>query len=283
MSTFDTVRLVCKHGGTFIKKNLPTIMTIGAGIGVGVTSYFAIKATPAAMEKIKEKEALDPDMTTLQKVAVAVPEYAPAIVAFAITEGLLLGANHINLKKIATISALYSALSADKKTKEKALKAAEEIIGKEKMDDIKKAVGVTKESVVATSEGMNDYEAEKLAEKIEYSKQGKNEVRPCRFNWTGQLFHNSYNGLYAGLLKASEQFRWPTAAERKEGRVGLVCINDLLHYIKCPACGAGDEYAFVCSGPNEELQWSITETTIDDKLGYEVYIWPDPTNDFTED
>ena len=75
---FEIVKTVTK----FVKKSKNTIIkyapqilaVAGAGCFVAGT-YCAIKETPEAMRRLEEKEALDPNMTKPEKVAVMAPAY----------------------------------------------------------------------------------------------------------------------------------------------------------------------------------------------------------------
>lgn len=268
MGTIDTVKVVWKHGSSFIKRNLPTIMTVGAGIGVAVTVGLAIKATPSAVEKIRAKEEIDPDMTTLQKVAVGAPDYAATIMAFAITEGLMFGANHMNLKRIATISALYSALSADKKTKEKVLSAAEEIIGKEKMDDIKKAVGMEEKTPKEAVKNDDDIlPGEAVSSTAAFS--GRYEKRPCRLTYNnqqiGETFINSFNGIDEAMSDC--------ACEAET--YGAVSMDKVMSRLKMSKAYIGSILAL-----DKDMDYSITADKINGATGWNVELSDEPLIDY---
>lgn len=256
MNKIEVAKRVYRHGIRWVKKNLPMILSVGAGIGVAVTVYEAVKETPKAVEKIKEKEKLDPDMTTLQKVAVGAPEMKATIIAFLVTEGMLVASTGSWMKKVAGFSVLYSAVVADKETKEKALKAAEELIGKEKMDALKKQVGLE------TSDG---YTAEKTAKRDNTPKFGRNEIRPCRCKLTGAICRNSYNGLVAGMEDSIEEAK----------TYGIVSMGDVLYRCKFPDGDIGSMMVF-----DKDLDFNIVETTIDGAVGWELNILQDPVPDY---
>lgn len=246
MDKIKAAKHLWKAAGHFVKKNLPTIMTIGAGVGCAVTVGLAIKATPRAVEKIEEKKKKDPDLTIWEKIAVGGPEYAAAIMAFLVTEGLLFGSNHVNLKRIAGLGALYSAVCADKETKEKALKAAEEFIGKEKMTEIREKV---------------------LEEK--QPKFGSGERRPCILSYQnfqiGGIFYNSYDGIDMAMTDALEEAK----------TYGAVKLSDVLSRLKMP-----DEYYI---GDilvlDKDMDYCVYATTINGTPGWNVSLSTEPLID----
>ena len=263
MSKIETAKKVGEFMIHFAKKNLPSIMSVCGGIGVVVTTGLAIKETPKAMEKIEAKKVKDPDISALEMVAVAVPEYAPALIAFAITEGLIFGANHINLKRIAALGALYTGVCADNKTKDKAIKALEEIVGKEKVDELKKKLDIS-EPEVANSIGQDAYTVEKCIS------QGKNEKRPCVLGYTGSEFRATYNELKAGIQKCKEYFS-------PIGDAMYISLGDVLYNLHAPACDAGDQLGF-----GEDFDADVVECNFNGTLGWKVIFYTQPTDDYDQ-
>ena len=258
MSKIETAKKVGEFMIHFAKKNLPSIMSVCGGIGVVVTTGLAIKETPNAMEKIEAKKVKDPDISALEMVAVAVPEYAPALIAFAITEGLIFGANRINLKRIAALGALYTGVCADKETKEKALKALEEVVGKEKVEEIKKRIDPDGKACL----NQEAFDVEKA------TKYGKNEKRPCIIGFTGSKFVASYNELAAGIKKSKEAFS-------PVGDAFYISLGDVLYNLHAPACDAGDLLGF-----QNDFDALIVECIIDGTVGWKVVFCSDVLPDY---
>ena len=111
----------------------PQIMAVvGAGCFIGAT-VCAIKETPKAMEKLEEKKALDPEMSTLQKAAVLVPEYKKTLIFTGVGIGFTFGAWKIEATRMAEITAIASAALKDN---ERLVAAAKEVVGEEKTGEI---------------------------------------------------------------------------------------------------------------------------------------------------
>lgn len=123
--------------GYFIKKNMPTILSIGAAIGVVVSNVLTNKASIKATLKIDEVEKKKHrELTFIEEVKVAAPIYAPSIVVGAATIGCIFGSNFLNKKQLAALAGAMSILQANFK------RYREEVVhevGKEKEEDIWKA------------------------------------------------------------------------------------------------------------------------------------------------
>lgn len=124
-----------------IVKHGPQIMAVaGAACFIGAT-VCAIKETPKAMAKLEEKKALDPDMTTLQKMAVAGPEYKTTMAFTAAGVGLTLGAWKFEADKVAKDLAAVGSVASialDKNTK--LVEEMKKQVGEEKTEEIVKTV-----------------------------------------------------------------------------------------------------------------------------------------------
>lgn len=125
-------KLFGKSKSTIIKHG-PQIMAVaGAVCFIGAT-VCAVKETPKAMEKLEEKKAIDPDMTTLQKAAVIVPEYKKTIGMSILGVGLTAGAWHLVNGRMAALSTM---LATAVKDKESLIEASKEVVGEEKTGEI---------------------------------------------------------------------------------------------------------------------------------------------------
>jgi len=96
--------------GLGVKKNAPKLLTAVSVFGVGWTAYESAKATPEAMEHIREAEidkqikTGDPDakLTVLEKVKVAGPDYAKTAVVGTGTAVCMVTSTALSGKQVAT-------------------------------------------------------------------------------------------------------------------------------------------------------------------------------------
>ena len=76
--------------GYFIKRNMPTILSIGAAVGVVLSNILTNKASIQATLKVDEVEKKKHrELTFIEEVKVVAPIYAPSIVVGAATIGCL--------------------------------------------------------------------------------------------------------------------------------------------------------------------------------------------------
>lgn len=165
---------VGRNVATSAKDGAPTLMSIAAVLGLGLTVFLSLKAKPKFDEEVKKgkeqmKDLEEPDdedeeeedseektekdeMTEKErkekrrKLRIQIllrlgKTIAPAVLSALITIALILGANHINVTRIATLTAGYEAVTGDLKKELQKYKAkASEIVGEEKAADIERAV-----------------------------------------------------------------------------------------------------------------------------------------------
>lgn len=128
--------------GYFIKRNMPTILSIGAAIGVVVSNVLTNKASIKATLKIDEVEKKKHrELTFVEEVKVVAPIYAPSIVVGAATIGCIFGSNFLNKKQLTALAGAMSLLQANFK------RYRDEVVhevGKEKEEDIWKASRASK-------------------------------------------------------------------------------------------------------------------------------------------
>lgn len=267
MTKLEMARRAWKHGKHFVKKNLPMILSVGAGIGTAVTVVMAVKEAPKAAERVKEKEKIDPNMTVPEKIVVGGQQMPATIMAFLITEGLIFASTGSWMKRVAGFSVLYSAAVADKESKDKVLKAAEKLIGKDMMDEFKKQVGITEPISAKDAEDMINN-----PEQIE----GKNEIRRCELALTGQIFDASYNDLVRGLEYSRRRIK-PNDYGSLRDLNDYMALNDICIKIKCPTSDIGDQIGYAAG---DDFRWSIVPENIKGAAGWKVYIYPDPKDSF---
>lgn len=134
--------------GYFIKRNMPTILSIGAAIGVVVSNVLTNKASIKATLKIDEVEKKKHrELTFVEEVKVVAPIYAPSIVVGAATIGCIFGSNFLNKKQLAALAGAMSILQAN--FKRYRTEVVNEV-GKEKEENIWKASRPNNESLYKT-------------------------------------------------------------------------------------------------------------------------------------
>lgn len=123
--------------GYFIKRNMPTILSIGAAVGVVVSNILTNKASIKATLKVDEIEKKKHrELTFIEEVKVVAPIYAPSIVVGAATIGCIFGSNFLNKKHLAALAGAMSILQAN--FKRYRTEVVNEV-GKEKEENIWKA------------------------------------------------------------------------------------------------------------------------------------------------
>ena len=120
------------NGTQLIKKlcdNSSTILTCVGAIGVIATTVMAVKATPKAVEILREAEDEKGEaLTKLEVVNVAGPLYIPTVLAGISTIACIFGANVLNKRNQASLMSAYALL--DNSYKEY-MKKTEELYGDE--------------------------------------------------------------------------------------------------------------------------------------------------------
>lgn len=143
--------------GYFIKRNMPTILSIGAAIGVVVSNVLTNKASIKATLKIDEVEKKKHrELTFVEEVKVVAPIYAPSIVVGAATIGCIFGSNFLNKKQLAALAGAMSLLQANFK------RYRDEVVhevGKEKEEDIWKASRASRASKTPLYKSISEQEA----------------------------------------------------------------------------------------------------------------------------
>lgn len=134
--------------GYFIKRNMPTILSIGAAVGVVVSNILTNKASIKATLKVDEIEKKKHrELTFIEEVKVVAPIYAPSIVVGAATIGCIFGSNFLNKKQLAALAGAMSILQAN--FKRYRTEVVNEV-GKEKEENIWKASRPNDESLYKT-------------------------------------------------------------------------------------------------------------------------------------
>lgn len=105
------------HSVNAVSRHLPTILTVTAVAGVGVTAFLTGKATLAAQEKIKEAEKEKGDILKTDEMIKATYKcYIPAAIAGTATVGCIIWSNRSSAQQLAM--ALTAARNIEKQWKE---------------------------------------------------------------------------------------------------------------------------------------------------------------------
>ena len=100
--------------GYFVKRNMPTILSIGAAVGVVVSNILTNKASIKATLKVDELEKKKHrELTFTEEVKAVAPIYAPSIVVGAATIGCIFGSNFLNKKQIVALAGAMSILQSN--------------------------------------------------------------------------------------------------------------------------------------------------------------------------
>lgn len=121
----------------FMKKNLPTILTIAGAGGAVASVVLAVKATPKAMKLIEERKAREEKekLTALETIDACWKEYIFTGVTLTAAVACGLGANFLHLKGQAALLGLYSAQTEMFKAYKKEMS---EIVGAEQETEVRK-------------------------------------------------------------------------------------------------------------------------------------------------
>lgn len=115
-----------------------TLLTCVGAAGVVATSAMAVKATPKAIELLKNAEAEKGDkLTKMEIVKTAAPVYIPAAVTGVATVACVFGANVLNKHQQAAMASAYALLD---RTYKAYSNKVEELYGEESSAEIKEAL-----------------------------------------------------------------------------------------------------------------------------------------------
>lgn len=152
-----SMKAVTKGVSEGVKKNAPSILSGVAVAGLVTTVILAVKATPKANEILEErkkeleelakkKESDDISKEEIRKERIKVevntaaaltPIVGPAVISGFATGACIIGANYINLRRLADISAMYE-ITNDAYLRYK--KKTKDVIGEKKSEEIDKKV-----------------------------------------------------------------------------------------------------------------------------------------------
>jgi len=122
----------------FLKRNSSTILTCIGAVGVIFTAVTAAKATPKAMELIRQAECdKNEELTNIEKIKIAAPAYIPSILIGGSTIACIFGANALNERQQAALTSAYILLdNTYKEYKNKVI----EVLGEESNQKVIQAI-----------------------------------------------------------------------------------------------------------------------------------------------
>ena len=191
--------------GRFIADKSPTILTVMGVTGLVGTVVLAVKATPEAMRRIEDEDALrgsdDPmyyaqkisPMSKLDHVKAGWKPYIPAALSGAVSIACILGANSVHNKRNAAVIGLYT---------------LSESAYKEYREKVASTIGDKKEREVR-SEIVKDHILENPARNTEIFVTGTGD----------QLCYDDLTGRY--FMSSAEKIR------KAQNDVNATCINDM--------------------------------------------------------
>lgn len=223
----------------FLKRNSGTILTGIGSAGVIVTSVMAVKATPKAINIIREaKEEKGEDLTAIETVRAVGPIYIPAIISGVSTISCIFGANILNKRSQVALASAYAFL--DNSYKEYKNKVSE-LYGDDANNNIREEIAKDK---------YKDYNDSFTDDK--------------------QLYFDEYSGRYfqstpEDIQKAEYELNRTLSIDDE------VYLNDWYEYIGLEPLDHGKDFGW-SNGINYEQYWqswidfSHTKTVLDDGL-----------------
>ena len=127
---------------SFIKRNMPTLLTCLGATGVVATAILAVKETPKVLNLLEnsEKEKGE-ELTILEKVKIASPIYIPSVITGMATIACIFGSNIISKNQQATLMSAYALLdNAYKEYRKK----ADELYGEQAGEQIREEIAKDK-------------------------------------------------------------------------------------------------------------------------------------------
>ena len=241
---------------TFVKKNGSTILTCMGGVGVVATSVMAVKATPKALLILEEAEKeKGEELTTIEKIQVAMPAYIPSVLVGVSTIACIFGANALNKRQQASLMSAY-ALISNSYTEYK--------------EKVKELYGSEGEEQVIREIAKDKYE--------ETDVQRENGTALFYDEFSGRFF----NSTLENVLKAQY------AINRDLVMRDWATINEFYGYLNVPAVDGGDIIGWSTT-MNGEMYWQtwvdFSNVKMVDDDGLEYYIlrmYQEPMPDFED-
>ena len=230
-----SISQTAKNLGGIISKNSPTILTGLAVGGLVTTVIFAVRATPKAMELIKEDSRYEHDgdpyaYSNKEAIKSAWKCYIPAMAMGTVTIACIIGSNSINQRRNAALATVYGVTEAAfREYKEKVV----ETIGKSK--ELKVRDDICADHVAQNPVGRN-----------EVIITGKGNVL-CMDSLSGRYFRSDIDKIRKSINSLNEEML---------GNIGMwISVNDLY-----------DEIGLAHTSQGDMMGWDLDQGTI--KISY---------------
>ena len=242
-SLMKSIKVSASNYKFLMKQNAPTILT-GAGVaGFIGTVILVARETPEAnirveKEKTKQQEMNETGFQAKAKIAVsAASAYGPAILTGSAAIGCVLAANHISVKRIASLTAgLSLAESQLREYKD----TAQKLLGKD--------------------EKGNDIFSKSLAENHKDDRPVNDETR---YGYDGEIY--KVLDLYSGQTFWSSRAEIERAENAANARMTksqngfCVSVNEFYQLLHINETALGDQYGWNITGPNVRVTFNYQE------------------------
>lgn len=200
---------------TFVNRHSPEILT-GLGVAGMVTStVLAVKATPKALRILEEKKQEGDNVSKIEIVKSCWKCYAPAVITGVISTACLIGANSVNARRYASLTAAY-------KLSETALS--------EYQEKVVETVGEKKEQTIRDRVAAKQIEQHSVPEDdIVYTGHGNT---LCFDPMTSRYFYSSIESIRGAAVDVKETLF--------HGAWGCASLNDFYDELGLPHAEVGD-------------------------------------------
>ena len=232
----------------FLKRNSSLILSIVSGIGVVTTTALAIKATPKALELIKEKqEEKGEQLTPIEVIKTAWLPYVPTGISMFGTIACIFGSQYLNMRHQASLVSAYTIL--DNAYKQYMLKA-EEALGEEKALEVKKEL--IKNYIDADNIDL------KHDEHLFFDYQ------------TLRYFYSTFEKVEQAEKELNQQL----------AATGYASVNDFYNYLGIPGMIYSDRMGWTDEGHYQEMIFEHQRVEMDDGLECFIIITEEPLIDY---
>lgn len=249
----NTIIKLCKDNGA-------SILT-GLGVaGVFSTAVMAAKATPKALDILEQKEQYKQQeygqpLTRFEKALVMIPAYIPTILMGTATTACIIGANHINQVKQASLMAAYTYLDSEYKAYQQKTK---EIFSEEGEKKVRE-----------------ELEKERFIHK-EYGDPGEKKLFYDEFS--NRYFEMSIHELLLAVYEANRMYNY----------LGEISLNNFYEFLDLKPIELGKTLGWNSYKDMEcygfcwlEVRWERIETP-DNLEAYAIRFEIDPSKDYKE-
>lgn len=197
------------------KRTLSLILTATGVLGVGATSWLAVRCSKKADTKETKKEKI--------------LAYAPAIACGIGTAGCIVGSHTLSRKEIAALTATCTYLTANRDRIEKKI---QERLGDEALEDVRQEVAKEELQEAKKTEGKK--ENKKTGQTIEETGYGNELFLDL---YLGRKFRSSLDRVEWAMKQLNNDFH----------NGNYVCMNDLYAYLGIAPTRAGDQFGWPAS------------------------------------